>query len=405
MLAIIAWVLFVTAMRALRTPNDFSEAHWLIDYGAGFIRRGLVGSMMGMLSDIGLVPLTETNILIISAILFVLFCLVVLALSWRILDKSNWRIDAFLMVVAFATSPFIVVNAHLVGYFDHLVIPISLAAALLVLHNRGWLAGLLMAVAVLIHEGVLFLGFPLLVFALYLRSVRVEGNKLTLRPFLPLLLPVAAFLAVWFSENFLVNTWQVQNYLTTRMAQFDFISLNRDILVPRWLVRDPIRHLLFENHKLIGRLTDPLMLLAMIPSMITILVFVFRRFRIKLQSFEALMVFAITLFPLTMHALAWDTPRIWSRIIFSAFGIAWLYCEAVPQTRVRTAWWFWLLALFTLVVNMFIRIPLMDYWVERYTSTTRLMIYAPLLLGIAILVVYELLLRRGKFRKQPDLPQ
>jgi len=262
-----------------------------------------------------------------------------------------------------------------------------------------------MAVAVLIHEGVLFLGFPLLVFALYLRSVRVEGNKLTLRPFLPLLLPVAAFLAVWFSENFLVNTWQVQNYLTTRMAQFDFISLNRDILVPRWLVRDPIRHLLFENHKLIGRLTDPLMLLAMIPSMITILVFVFRRFRIKLQSFEALMVFAITLFPLTMHALAWDTPRIWSRIIFSAFGIAWLYCEAVPQTRVRTAWWFWLLALFTLVVNMFIRIPLMDYWVERYTSTTRLMIYAPLLLGIAILVVYELLLRRGKFRKQPDLPQ
>ncbi len=38
--AIVFWTFVVTIGRAIRAPNDFSEAHWLLDYSYGFMKRG-----------------------------------------------------------------------------------------------------------------------------------------------------------------------------------------------------------------------------------------------------------------------------------------------------------------------------------------------------------------------------
>src|SRR5688500_10058539 len=44
----IAWSLLVTIARAIRRPNDFAEAHWLLDYQFGFVKRGLIGSLYSL---------------------------------------------------------------------------------------------------------------------------------------------------------------------------------------------------------------------------------------------------------------------------------------------------------------------------------------------------------------------
>ena len=33
--------LVATVLRTIRWPNDWSEAHWLLDYRFGFVKRGL----------------------------------------------------------------------------------------------------------------------------------------------------------------------------------------------------------------------------------------------------------------------------------------------------------------------------------------------------------------------------
>ena len=45
---VLLWTLGITLARAIRTPNDYSEAHWLLDYRFGFIKRGLIGSMCSL---------------------------------------------------------------------------------------------------------------------------------------------------------------------------------------------------------------------------------------------------------------------------------------------------------------------------------------------------------------------
>mgnify|MGYP001074915577 CR=1 FL=1 len=47
-LGLVAWAMAVTMARAVRCPNDFAEAHWLVDYRFGFIRRGLAGSLYAL---------------------------------------------------------------------------------------------------------------------------------------------------------------------------------------------------------------------------------------------------------------------------------------------------------------------------------------------------------------------
>jgi len=43
-LSLVGWAMVITMARAVRYPNDFAEAHWLLDYRFGFIKRALAGS-------------------------------------------------------------------------------------------------------------------------------------------------------------------------------------------------------------------------------------------------------------------------------------------------------------------------------------------------------------------------
>jgi hypothetical protein len=43
-------ILLFTLTKSIRMPNDWAEAHWLIGYQFGFIKRGLPGEILRMLS-------------------------------------------------------------------------------------------------------------------------------------------------------------------------------------------------------------------------------------------------------------------------------------------------------------------------------------------------------------------
>jgi hypothetical protein len=105
-LGLVVWAMVITMARAVRPPNDFAEAHWLLDYRFGFIRRGFAGSLLSLASSTGLSGQSER---VIAALAFLAFGLPMLALLWaaaRVVCSGADPGVTFAAAAVFASSPF-----------------------------------------------------------------------------------------------------------------------------------------------------------------------------------------------------------------------------------------------------------------------------------------------------------
>jgi hypothetical protein len=86
--------------------------------------------------------------------------------------------------------------------------------------------------------------------------------------------------------------------------------------------------------------------------------------------------------PLALHLIAWDTARIWAYPIVVALLVGWVACLAAEPMRLRAAdsRLLTMLGLLTLPLNVFGRVPLMDWRVERFSTVWRALLYSPLLI-------------------------
>ncbi|MEE9190190.1 MAG: hypothetical protein V3U16_05425, partial [Candidatus Neomarinimicrobiota bacterium] len=121
------WAFSVTVLRAFRWPNDWAEAQWLISYKFGFLKRALPGTLITPLIDLDNGSgYAELVIRIVSSMFFLIFCAGLLWICIRIIKKSQIDINSVFVVLIFLTSPYIVMSAHLNGYFDNIIIIISI---------------------------------------------------------------------------------------------------------------------------------------------------------------------------------------------------------------------------------------------------------------------------------------
>ena len=137
----------VTLGRTLRWPNDWAEAHWLLDYRFGFVKRGLLGQLLQWAvapfgGEVG-----EGAIRAVSAAAFAAFVVLLGYTVWRVLRATAFAPGAVAVAAAFVASPFLVMTGHLVGYFDHVVFALGIVSIWLVLRRRPWAGALLQALA------------------------------------------------------------------------------------------------------------------------------------------------------------------------------------------------------------------------------------------------------------------
>ncbi len=166
-----------TAARAYRVPNDWAEAHWLIGYQSGFIKRGLVGTLLQpflrrLESPAAAESVIQTCALIVSVLLAVtlLWCCV------RIVRQVQ-RPEALWVCLVFVTSSYWVMAAHLNGYFDHILILLTIAAAAAALRGWSWLGVGLLTVGVFVHETILLLGLPLFLYVRMIQGMAVRTSR------------------------------------------------------------------------------------------------------------------------------------------------------------------------------------------------------------------------------------
>jgi hypothetical protein len=381
-LGLVVWAMVITMARAVRPPNDFAEAHWLLDYRFGFIKRGFAGSLLSLASSAGLPGPSER---VIAALAFLGLGLLLLVLLWAA-ARAVWS-DAdpgvtFAAAAVFASSPFIVMAAHFMGYLDHLLVVAAFAAAWLARDGRLWTAAAMAAVGVLLHESFVLVGLPLVLLGASLRPAGV--GRFRAAGLVPFALPVCAALALWASEVFVLDRVALRGQLEARLSAFPFVGGDMNLFVPEWLTTDTLATWERQRHAFWRHVSDPNLLRLMAPSAAFLVLATGALAPAGWRGRRALAAAAVVLAPLLLHAVAWDTARIWTYTIVTAFGCLWLSVATDGASCSAARRWLLAAAVPIVVANVVGRSPLMDGEIERFSLATRLLLYLPFFAGAAL---------------------
>jgi hypothetical protein len=362
-----------TIARAARYPNNFAKAHWLIDYRFGFIKRALAGTVLRGIYALDVAPY---RFMVLGASFAVLgaLCVALLLVAVDILRRSGWSREVFLALAAFVTSPFVVTAAHLVGYLDLLVLVLTLAAVWLVRLERLWGAGVLCVAAALVHESFAVLGLPLVAAAIVFQN-RDGRRELAMR-LLVLLPAVLAIVALTVSESLLLDRGMLRQQLVDHLSRYPFVQGDMNVLVPEWLTTPLSAHVREQAHAFPARISDPGFLIRIVPTAGILLGALALELRDRRSTWFAVFTVAAAA-PLLLHLIAWDTARIWSYPIAIAFGALWVGSGGRDESRSRLT----IAAAAGLVIcwNVFLRYPLLDGEVDRFSGIQRIALYAPFL--------------------------
>ncbi|KQT35880.1 hypothetical protein ASG22_02345 [Chryseobacterium sp. Leaf405] len=384
---VLLFVLFVyslifSVLKTLRSPNDWSEAHWMMDYRFGFTKRGLAGEIFGLLFE-----KTEFSILILSAgILFLLYVLIFNIALKEIYQQENsfYRILFFLM---FFLSQYIIFSAHLIGYLDHVVFLLTILVIFLIKRKKLFLAPIVAMFSIFIHEISFFLMLPISCFALIVNEISVERFSLKNIFSSIILKKLILFLALPVATTILISTFQETNneihfsVIVKYLKEVPFISEKTADSVSSAYTKSFSYYFKEESSSFIQRIfLSKGTIFYGIPILFSIWM-IFREFKLKynLQLFG--IVVAISILPLLLHAVAYDTYRIWTfpfMILFLAF---WILSSKFTMKKEKTgklsnleiAFFIISFLLVTLVPNY-----LFDNEVERFSLPIRLLLILPI---------------------------
>ena len=388
------WAFGVTLLRGLRRPNDWAEAHWLIGYDFGLIKRGLPATLLRPFTAAS-PERAEMAITLVATALTALLCLVLIAVCGSILRRAGFSRNAVVAVAVFATSPFVVMTGHLNGYFDAPIVLLTVLAVTLAWRGRAGWAALALTIGLLVHETIFIIGFPTVIWAALLANRRdVATGQAAARQLAPLIAPLVAFAALFVYQSFAIDAAELESTLITHLESFPFIQYDQEVIVPRAFAKSFVAHFQSQSPRVWGRLFDPGLMLAMLPTVAVWLLFIRQALRAANMPRRLIMAAGLLPFlPLALHLIAWDTARIWSYPIIVALLVGWVACLAAEPARLRAAdsRLLAMLGLLTLPLNVFGRVPLMDWRVERFSNWWRAALYAP-----AAIVLLGRVARRGR---------
>lgn len=391
------WAFSITVLRALRWPNDWAEKHWLISYEFGFLKRALPGTLIAPLINSDTSGYAELVIKIVSSAFFLFFCAGLLWICVRIIKKSQFDINSVFVVLLFLTSPYIVMSAHLNGYFDNILIIISVLACLLVIRGKIWIASIMMSVGMLIHETFLLIGFPSVIFLAlihYTREIESSSPKQLFVGFMTrykllIFIPILAFACIIIYQTAFLDLAIIKNQLIAHLSQFNFIEKNRSVIVPTTFTTSFFGHFKEQSPHFFDRITRPVNVVHIVIPLFILLSYSWHSLRmVVLNRLIFLILVAITLLPLALHLIAWDTSRIWTYPLVVAMLAVWGIDENFPAVGAneRNRLLFCIGAIIVIIFQLFILTPLMDGRVERFSNELRILFYAPALILIAISV-------------------
>jgi hypothetical protein len=291
---VVGWTFAVTLARAIRFPNDYSEAHWLLDYRFGFMKRGLIGSLLAMGSTLFGYRMTPRLIAVLAGVVLFVFCLALFVVFVRLLRTYGTEANFQLMTLVFADRPYV--------------------------------AAVLQSAAILSHESYLLIGLPLVGMGTVLLCSRSWERGYGGRHVLALSVPVLVFAGLVVFQTFILDDTLLRRQLTEYLTSFDFVR-TRTEGIARWQTTGFGEFLSRQFLSFDDRLLNPRVLAAVGPPLLAIVCFAHASFRLRPFRVASLLFLVAVLSALALHAIAWDTARISVYVIGGAFLGLWALTE------------------------------------------------------------------------------
>lgn len=356
------WGIYLLALvysmaRTLRLPNDWSEAHWLISYDLGLVKRAFVGSGLKPIVDI--LDTQEVELMLIT-LSFGMVALFVIFL-WKISLPLPMEFGLALLL-----SPVVLMMFHLNGYFDYLLFLIGWGAMNWLKKDNFWVSSILLSLGILIHESCLFIVFPAVAFGLFLKFGSGKGLLVSLVKVFAipsLILMILIFFTDRHSDSLII-----QKAILNRLAQFPFVASKADY------VAYSFTHSFMSYFKLRLSFLNPVYFPVFL-NVLAAYLFLGR----GLEKQGKIVLGVVLAFPLLLHLIAVDTGRIW--IYPLLVGMLILYFRGVSSIYFSRSGY--IIGVGLIVINAIYTLPLMDELNDRILLGLRIPL-AVLFLGACI---------------------
>lgn len=319
------YALLFSVLRTVRFPNDWAEAHWLMDYRFGMIKRGLAGEIFGFFFT-----KNELNITVLSSIILAILYLVLLIIAFKESFRKKIYVSKILFFVTFFLCQYTVFSAHLIGYFDHLIFLMTIFTIYLIRKRQIFMASLIAGISIFIHEISFFLLVPVSVFALIISRFSIDhfSFKSLLERFLLkkiilfLALPLMSVLTLFYLQEFHLNLNHTQIF--SYLKSFKFISEVPADSVSSGFTKSFAYQWDAQSPHFFQRVFVSTCTVFYGIPMVFMLFLMFKMFNLKKNVSLFLLILSIGFCPLLLHAIAYDTYRIWTFPFMILFLVFWI---------------------------------------------------------------------------------
>lgn len=379
-LSLLGYAYLITALRSVREPIGYAQIHWLLDYRFGFFKRALPGSILNALGVHDSLMTSFTVIYTLSIIFFALMTALLLGILWRFVAQQNYAMPSIFLALLLATSPFTVYTALLMGYYDHILQAATIMMVFLILQKRLLPVVLLQLPLIFIHEMYLLMGFPVVLFTLWL-TMRDEQRGLDWRGWAIVLVPPLSFVMVFAAMDFTSTPEMQLAGWSPIIERYTFIPQEDRESGPGILIWGFSNYLADQVGGVPYRITQ-FPLGVMFTVLITLHVIwqsTTKRYRVPLQVGVAL----VTIMPLSMFLIAFDKDRIWAYSIFHIMLLLWMLSER-GVIRLEKTLDLTLLYLIGFLIHFRSMPELLDGTLDRFAEDGALLfsVYSPLIISL-----------------------
>lgn len=355
-------ILIFSILRGIRFPNIWSYCHFLFNYDFGFIKRGFIGTIFGQINNPYLISYDFFFIFSLS-----IFIANIILLSFLIKDFVREQSPLLIGIsIVFVSSLSIVFLSHTIGYFDQIGLLITLIAlSIRGFHKKLIFVLIAMPIALLIHESILIIFFPVILMSL-LFSVEAEGQikkNLMLMAFSAILVVLVFIIA-----NHTLSVMEA-NEMNARLQAKIGYPLRQDAFYV--LLRDSndnfhIMTSLWFNKLQLLRLASSFLVTA--PTFLFFIYFsVMMLKKTKVEFYLIVVSILASVSPLLMHFWGWDMHRWNTLSITTSFLMLHIVYSLNKKHPIAISNYIYSILIILIFLNGISSITLLDgYYVKQF---------------------------------------
>jgi hypothetical protein len=170
------------------------------------------------------------------------------------------------------------------------------------------------------------------------------------------------------------------------LTSFEFIRNEQNTLMPNWISMSFYEWFLSQKSAFIGRMASVCMYGLVLPTVFVILSYIVKFYKIKEVSIEIVFIVIVCFMQQILHAVAWDTARIWTYPILCSFFILWVYSECFIL-RLDLHFNKIILCLIVILMNVISLTPLQDGISENFSLKIRLLLFTPVIVSLMAMLM------------------